>query len=157
MIEYSINFKKYRGYCKKKGIQIPRWFTHAIFKEVLDYLKTGQKLQACKFLTDKSRDNGTGFGTGYDFGLKWSKNDVADVIESFRVLEPLPLIRPEIPKNIITTDEVRDVLAPFLRLAHVIHSNSFIPDEVRVTHSTKDLKRVIDLVNKMNEPVSWGK
>lgn len=171
MAEYRINFKKYREHCLQNSIQIPHWFTHIIFKSVLEFMKKGEKLQACKFLTTLSKDNKTrrdpenpGY-TGYDFGLRWSKTEVADVIESFKIHESVVHIKPEFPKNIITTDEVREVLDPFVRIANNefgsinlnLNGKCGFDYEVTVTVKATDLNRILVLINKMNEPISWEK
>jgi hypothetical protein len=123
-IAYKINFKKFRKVCSERSIPLPKWFTHLTFDAVLNLMKTGNKLQACKYLCDHSSENktrGHAFNTeytGYAFDLKWSKNCVADVIDEFK-------IEPAAPINTkVSLDTTKDVMRPFVELTAQLNNYS---------------------------------
>jgi len=145
--EFRINFKKYREHCKTNSIQIPRWMNHIIFNEVVRLMENNQKLLACKFLCDKSTEKGTrniDAGQPVEFGLKWAKNNVADVIESFRVIHeyeaPAPI------KPYVSIDRIKDTIAPFAEIGQrYFKVRELVPNEVQVVLKTKDLRKIFEL------------
>lgn len=92
--EYRINYKKYRNYCLKNNIPIPFWMSHVHFKQVITLMCDSTKLHACKYLCDISTQNGTRnyISDNPEFGLKWAKSHVCDVIDLFKVVVPEPEI-----------------------------------------------------------------
>jgi hypothetical protein len=163
--QYKINFKKYRQYCKENKIAIPDWFNPNDFKKVVQLMSEGLKLQACKYLCDRSTENLTRGcdHRGFDFGLKWSKMQVCDVIDNYKVIlpEPVESIKPILPKNIIHVEEVKEVLAPFKAIAiEVLNNPNLDRDQTIYAYNgaqitMADLRRVIQILDKMNEPVRW--
>lgn len=155
--QYKINFKKYREFCGKNHMLVPSWMNPVIFKHVLDLMMSGQKLQACKYLCDKSTEH----NTRTEFGLKWAKMEVCDIIDNFKVFNPEP-IKPVVPPNILHIDEVREVLAPFKALADEVLSNlgnhtrnldQPIYAYNKATIKLGDLHKVVAIIEKMNSPL----
>lgn len=154
--QYKITFKKYREFCGKNHMLIPSWMNPVIFKHVLDLMMSGQKLQACKYLCDKSTEH----NTRTEFGLKWAKVEVCDIIDNFKVFIPNPIeVKPITPSNLITTDEVREVLAPFKALAdECLYNSNLHPDQIvyaynRAQIKMEDLRKVVAIIEKMNSPL----
>jgi hypothetical protein len=152
--QYSINFKKYRKYCAKNNILIPSWMNHVIFENVIIRISEGQKLQACKYLCDLSNENQTRDG----FGLKWSKTLVCDVIENFKVFKTKPeQVKPITPPCIVTSDEVKEVLAPFVKILKEVVASGKLHPVMKLDITSRDLYRVLALHEKMNSkiPADW--
>ena len=152
--QYKINFKKYRQYCKENSIEIPRWLNPIDFKEVVRLMSEGLKLQACKYLCDRSKENLTrgNDGKGFDFGLKWSKMLVCDVIDNFKVIQPDP-INHSIPPKIVNVNEVRELLAPFKTLADEVlasvdNGGQPVIGISKVGISLDDLRKVVAFFEK---------
>lgn len=162
--EFRINFKKYREYCKTNGIQIPHWMNHIIFKRVIKFMVNGEKLQACKYLTTLSKELNTrkpGIGDshkydGYDFGLKWSKTEVVDVIESFRVVHECEAPTPG--KPIVSMNTIKEVIRPFAEIGenyygeHKFHHVSSDPNQVGIIAiKISDFRAIYYLYKTLNE------
>ena len=156
--EFRINFKKYREHCLKNGIQIPAWMNHIIFKEVVKLMENDKKLQACKHLTELSKLHKTRrppIGetyeySGYDFGLKWSKVEVVDVIESYRVITHYEAPAPSIPE--VSIDTIKGIILPFAEFGKdYLKDRVFVPEEVTVVIKTADLKKILQLHNTLSK------
>lgn len=155
--EFRINFKKYREHCKTNGIQIPHWMNPMVFKKVVEFMENHQKLQACKYLTELSKEHKTrqsdfvetGY-RGYDFGLKWSKTEVADVIESFRVVREYEAPAPVKPH--VSIDTIKETIRPFAEIAErYFGPRHLVPNEVQVVLKTSNLRAILDLYKTLNE------
>jgi hypothetical protein len=159
--EFAINFKKYREHCQRNGIQIPHWMNHIIFKKVIELMENHQKLQACKYLTELSKENKTRYSDfietgyrGYDFGLKWSKNEVCDVIESFRVHREYNVPVPTNPssKSDVSIETIKETIRSFAEIAErCFGPRSLVPNEVQVVLKTSDLRKLLDLYITLNQ------
>lgn len=164
-IEFRINFKKYREHCKKNGIQIPRWMNHIIFNEVVTFMERSEKLQACKYLTTLSKENKTrrpSIGEsyegesyeydGYDFGLKWSKIEVADVIELYRVITHYEAPAPAQSLQDVSINTIKDAIAPFAEIGErYFQPRQLVPNQVTVRVNTSDLKAILQLHNTLKQ------
>lgn len=150
-MNFKINFKKYREYCKHNFITIPAWMNLAIFECVVDMMEVGEKLRACKYLCDKS----TEFNTRNEYGLKWAKTQVIDVIDSYRVIEDV--------QQTITSDEIRAVLTPFTMLGHQLIQNTNISDEQivyaynGVQVKMQDFRNLMSALGRLNSSIILSK
>jgi hypothetical protein len=157
--EFAINFKKYRKHCLKNSIQIPQWMNCIIFKKVIELMENHQKLQACKYLTELSKENKTRYSDfietgyrGYDFGLKWSKNEVCDVIESFRVHREYAIPAQEEQKKLnVSINTIKETIRPFAEIGErYFRPRHLVPNEVQVVLKTSDLRTILELHETLN-------
>ncbi len=72
-----LTFKTFQQKRDKSNLPLPKWFTETIFVKVREYINTHEKLQACKYLCDKSKE----MNTRDFYGLKWAKMEIVDEIE----------------------------------------------------------------------------
>jgi hypothetical protein len=157
--QYTITFKKYREYCKKNKIALPSWVKLDHFQHVIELMKSGHKLQACKYLCDQSTEN----GTRDMFGLKWTKKDFCDVIDMYKTtsneVASVKLVKPVTPPNLLHIDEVREVLAPFKALADEVLNNPNLDRNQtiyaynRAQITLADLRRVVEIIEKIDSPL----
>ena len=87
---------------------------------------------------------------GYDFGLKWSKIEVADVIESFRVITHYEAPVPSFQS--VDIDTIKTAIAPLAEIAKdYFNPGQLIPNQVTVRVNTSDLKAILQLHNTLKQ------
>lgn len=87
MTTHNLTFAKYIEHCKLNKIPIPSWLTGSHFLAVSKLYVADKRYEACRYLHELSRK----FVTNPPFDLKWSKTQVVDVFDRFRVAEDLKL------------------------------------------------------------------
>lgn len=80
-----VNFKDF----VQASDTLPAWYNEEIHAQVIVMLIKGNRLQACKYLVELSKENKTNQwtdGEGSKYGLQWAKNEVVDKIERLKKL-----------------------------------------------------------------------
>jgi len=132
MATYTITYEKYKEYAKTNKITVPSWLKEKQFNEAMKIMIDQGKQHVCKFLIGLSDK----YKTRQRFDLKWSKVDVADVIDSFRV----PVVVSEKGMGTVNVAEVLRVLAPFSKMAkECLYNSNLHHDQVVYAYNSAQI------------------
>lgn len=156
-METEKNILKFSTFQKKRDknfLPLPHWFGQTVFAKVRDYINSGEKLMACKYLTDRS----TQHNTRTDYGLKWAKTEIVDEIIHLggtpRVIsnmynDPTPVA------PVVTREEMVNVLRPFVALANqCLYNSNLNKDQIVYAYNSaqitmQDLRNIENLQKRL--------
>lgn len=128
---------KYADFIPNRAL--PSWYDEVVHNKVIEILTTRDKLHACKYLIDKSKENNPA-NIGLDqenwlsqqpWGLKWSKDNIVDVIaHSIKPPDDIALKQKNLINHII------------MRLEGITPANS----DLILPLAIQDAKRLRDLL-----------
>ena len=133
--ENRLKFETFKKKRNKAYLPLPKWFTDVAYAKVLQMINRKEKLLACKYLCDVSKEK----NTRNDYGLAWAKKEIVDEIE--RIGGIVPIIETPAPKStlgalvktieqsktepsgFINKQEVLRAIEPFARAINTIERN----------------------------------
>lgn len=150
-----LTFKTFKQKRNKTFMLLPMWFDEKVYLTVQDYINNHNKLQACKYLVDVSKEKNT--RDTYD--LKWSKLEVCDEIE---FIGGKPVLSNPIPESLllntgVTNDEIKRTLKPFMELANqclhrsILHKDQIVYAYNNAQITMQDLRNIESLYNKLSK------
>jgi hypothetical protein len=145
-----LTFKTFQQKRDKSNLQLPKWFSETIFVKVCKYINTHEKLHACKYLCDKSRE----MNTRNIYGLKWAKIEIVDEIERIAV-QSNPIPESLLLGTGVSNDEIKRTLKPFMELTNqCLHRSTLYNDQIVYAYNNaqitmQDLRNIETLYNKL--------
>jgi len=151
-----LSFKTFKQKRDKSTLPLPKWFNEIVFIKVREYINSHEKLQACKYLCDKSNE----MNTRNEYGLKWAKMEITDEIERIGgkpvQSNPLPNSLLLGTRTHVSNDEIKSTLKPFMELANqCLHRSLLHKDQIVYAYNNaqitmQDLRNIEALYNKLS-------